>query len=474
MKLHSTQVAREAVETWGNRLTFENLFPESGRLKEVTVISAYTDLAMLWRVCEESVNRSDGRSRVRIRLFLDRLASTYETSAGVAKEINKLDKFLKKKTSAESGIWLVKIGALFHSKAVVLESNTRIKFMLGSLNMTEKAFSKNEELVLLGEASSKSLARDCQIARWISVEYADALKDKSFQVPYKPVSGGHSTLQGLMLSGLMFHEVRESDPFRFDFGLPSDFRRINQSVHPLMEGELKDSISIESIVIGEKNNDGLEIKLPEIDKDGGRDSWKKFCLDTCYGYWCPSLLREDTLKTIESKKRARKPKFIGNETREGLFETVKNRRNEITGCFQIILKGLDKRILENDKISAPDWNVKEVTGRWDSWYDRLLLKLENREICKRIVLGVSEAPVPNVWSDPLTSRKFEESFIDSLQFQFSRGAGKAAGGGKKLLVTLKEAYKFDRDTIINGDHKAVLAHLEQCLSSAATDDNINN
>jgi len=224
---------------------------------------------MLWRVCEESVNRSDGRSRVRIRLFLDRLASTYETSAGVAKEINKLDKFLKKKTSAESGIWLVKIGALFHSKAVVLESNTRIKFMLGSLNMTEKAFSKNEELVLLGEASSKSLARDCQIARWISVEYADALKDKSIQVPYKPVSGGHSTLQGLMLSGLMFHEVRESDPFRFDFGLPSDFRRINQSVHPLMEGELKDSISIESIVIGEKNNDGLEIKLPEIDKDGG-------------------------------------------------------------------------------------------------------------------------------------------------------------------------------------------------------------
>jgi len=468
MKLHSTFLGRENSSEWENGLTFSGLFPENGAVRDVTIISAYTDLNMLGIICKRSFKQSDKRTGVRIRIFLDRLASTYENDKATKKLMDSLGKKLQQKGANGSGIWLVKIGSLFHAKAVVIETNTNISCMVGSLNMTEKAFARNEELVLLGQSEANSRASTTQIAKWISGVYCESLKAKSKQIPFFKEKIDQDSLQSLMLSGLMFHEVKEADPFRFNIGLPEKFLEIKQTTHPLMRAELKDSISLEAIIIGSKINDGIEYTLPEIGDEGSRESWKKYCLDTCYGYWCPDSLRYEAEQAIDSKRSSREPKFNGNDNDgiEGLFSVVKNRREDITMCWQNILTRLNDQIVMGN-ISDPNWDVHNVLTRWEKWYDRLEEKLKNKEICDRIILGVNPAPVPNVWSDPITTSEFESSFVESLQFAFAKGE---VTKFRKVINTLKMDYQLDAVKMREGDVPEIMQYLEERIIQSSKDD----
>ena len=376
----------------------------------------------------------------------------------IKEHMDSLGRKLQQKGAKGSGIWLVKIGSLFHAKAVVIETNTNIACMVGSLNMTKKAFARNEELVLLGQSEASSRESATRIAKWISGEYCEGLQAKSIQVPFIKEKIDQDSLQSLMLSGLMFHEVKEADPFRFNIRLPEKFLEIKQTIHPLMKAELKDSISLEAIITGEENDDGLGHVLPKIGEDGSRESWKKYCLDTCYGYWCPDLLRDEAEKAINSKRESRKPKYEG---KDGLFSVINSRREDITMCFQKILTRLNNQIV-SENFSDPDWDVKNVLTRWKDWYGRLEKKLKNEEICARIILGVSSAPVPNVWSDPITSSEFESSFVESLQFAFAKGE---VTKFRKVVITLRKVYQLDSQIMRDGDETEILQHLAACLAS---------
>jgi hypothetical protein len=378
------------------------------------------------------------------------------------RSMDSLGKKLQEKGDIGSGIWLVKIGALFHAKAVVIETNTNIVCMVGSLNMTTKAFSRNEELVLLGQADSGSKASDTKIAQWIAGEYCAKLEARSIKVPFADEAITQDSLQSLMLSGRMFHEVKESDPFRFTIGLPEEFLKINQNIHPLMKAELRDSISIESIITGRSDEDGLEKILARAVDDGSRARWKKYCLETCYGYWCPDSLRDEAETAKDSRKQSRQPKFEGDDKNEGLFSIIENQQDDITNRFLDILQNLNTQIVTRG-ITDTKWNVETVRGRWNNWYELLKEKLKNKDIRDRIISGVHSAPVPNVWSDPITSREFESSFIEGLQFAFSKGE---VTQFKKVIRTLKDAYHLDADIIRDGKLTDILQHLDERISES--------
>ena len=462
MEIYTTQVGK----VLDNEFTVDRLLAIDGSIRELTIISAYTDLQMLRQLCKKVRRKADGRtSGPRIRIFLDRQASTYESDPSM-KEV--MDRFSRKlKTGNDSsGIWLVKAGPLFHAKAVVVETNTSLRYMLGSLNMTQKAFSKNEELVGLGYADVHSRAADNKIAKWISGDYCNELKNRSQQIPFPQTKKlEQDSLQSLLLSGLMFHEEKESDPFRFNIRLPEAFLKVKQTVHPLMAAELKDSISLEAIIRGAESDDGLGRSLPILDQGGSRESWKKYCLDTCYGFWCPDLLREEATLAVEANRKLRAPKYEGKGTLEpGLFSIVRDERVRITNCFISILGKLNDQIVDQQPID-PDWDTNAVIVRWEKWYDGLIKKLRNNEICERIVLGVFSAPVPNVWSDPITSRVFEISWTDSLQFAWSKNTR-----FKKVLQTLNKKYKLD-PLMRDEDADKVLEYLEEQIAKEASGDN---
>lgn len=470
MEMYTTQVQVGA--DFDNKFTVDRLLDVDGSIRDLTIISAYTDIKMLRELCRKARRNADGRtSGPRIRIFLDRQASTYESDIKMKEVMDRLSRKLKTGNDG-SGIWLVKVGPLFHAKAVVVETNTSLRYMLGSLNMTQKAFSKNEELVGLGYADVDSKAADNKIAKWISGAYCDKLKDLSQQVPFaREKQLEPDSLQSLLLSGIMFHEEKESDPFRFNIGLPEAFLKIKQPVHPLMAAELKDSISMEAIIKGAESDDGMGVRLPIPDQSESRESWKKYCLDTCYGFWCPDLLRDEAESAVEVTRKKRSPKFEGRTIAEtghlvepGLFSIVRDNRERISACFFSILEKLDNQIAAQLPVDR-DWDIKAVRIRWGRWYDRLIEKLENEQIRERIVLGVYTAPVPNVWSDPITSRVFETSWIEGLQFAWSKSTR-----FKKVLKTLKQRY--DLETPMPDEAtQDVLEHLEQKIAQTASGDN---
>ncbi|MGE3298568.1 MAG: phospholipase D-like domain-containing protein [Porticoccaceae bacterium] len=459
MEMYSTQLAQEP-----NKFTVDELLNIDGAVRDLTIISAYTDIKMLRTLCRKARRNADGRtSGPRVRIFLDRQASTYESDPAMKNIMDRFSRRLKEDNS-DSGIWLVKVGPLFHAKAVVVETNTSICYMLGSLNMTQKAFSKNEELVGLGYADIDGKAADNKIARWISGDYCDRLKsqDQTQLIPFPgKTTLPQDSLQSLLLSGIMFHEEKESDPFRFNIRLPAEFLRIKQSVHPLMSAELKDSISLEAIVCGDEIDDGLGRRLPKSEQDGNRESWKKYCLDTCYGFWCPDVLRQDAESAVKKNRNFRSPKYEG---KDGLFEIVKTEQKKLTSCFSNILDKLDVQICEQLP-KERTWNKQEVLDRWSKWYSALLNKLKNEEICNRIIMGVSSAPVPNVWSDPITSRVFEKSWTESIQFAWSKDTR-----FKKVLQTLNDKYDIDLAEMRDADADEVLEYLETQIAKEASDD----
>lgn len=438
MKPYSTQLYANAEGAWPHKLTRNDLFPDNGALRKVTIISAYTDLKMLKSFAEEACENSDGRSNVVIQIFLDRYASMYATDGDMRKKLNNFGRWLEKNCATESGVWLVRKGALFHSKAIVTETNTSILYMLGSLNMTDKAFKRNEELVALGQGDIGGSSADVKMARWISEEYAEKLKEKqhSDKVPFLPENLPSTSLQALMLSGVMAHEIKEADPFRFTIGLPDAFLAVKQAIHPFLKAELADSISLESMITGSQEDDGLGYELP-ANIDGSKEKWKQYCIDTCYGFWCPDSLREVLGDAIELKRNGRSPRFEGANEVDGLFYIVKTRRVDITESFTKILCTLERQIVERGIVDKA-WSAQQVLDKWASWYDRLLVKLEKKEVCDRIILGVTTAPVPNVWSDPITSEVFEQSFVDSIQYSLSKSTRL-----KKVIHELKEKNGID-------------------------------
>ena len=52
---------------------------------------------------------------------------------------------------------------------------------------------------------------------------------------------------------------------------------------------------------------GLGMKLPVM--RGIRSFWKRFCIETCYGFWNPDHLKEDLQDTLNNRIKERTPHF---------------------------------------------------------------------------------------------------------------------------------------------------------------------
>lgn len=58
---------------------------------------------------------------------------------------------------------------------------------------------------------------------------------------------------------------------------------------------------------------------------------------------------------------------------------------------------------------------------WNKWHTKLLEKVEeNEEFYNRLVSGIASVPTPDIWSDPLSSEEFEDSFFESIIYHWSK------------------------------------------------------
>ncbi len=431
-------------------IDLHDLLKIKGSIRKIIVISGYIDLILVKELIKYLKENHDGRACPTLKIFTDSSSSGFYSNNNIRENYTNLSKKISKFCSNDSGIFLVRIGKLFHSKCFIIESNNYRKLITGSLNFTKKGLNENEELILLGTSAIKRKTSINKLTNWITNDYLEFIEKNSISISkntktrYSPVY-----LRHILLEGNIYYELKENDPFRFKLRLPKELTDVDvQDIHPLLDGSIRDSISVITLITRGRTQGGLDKKLPK--KSESKLSWKKYCVETCYGFWSPSFFSKEIIEVIKQRKQKRLPHY------EKIRNIISTSKHDIFQIFEKFIEDLNRYIIE--KYPNSEWKYyksEKIYTTWEKWYDNLQKKLENPKYYDRLVSGITNVSVPDVWSDYLSSREFEESFLESLIYYWSKEYSKETQNkiaqvvSKKLSLSDYKKEKMEIKTLKN-------------------------
>lgn len=411
----------------------DDLFYIPGAVRKIIAISAYVDIESIGQLISFFSDCADSRGKASLQIFIDKSSSRFFSDRKTRNEIEEKQNLILDLFSDDSGIFLVQFGKLFHSKIYLIEGNRKGKIILGSMNLTQKGINDNEEILLFDDFNVDGRGTANRLSNWVK-KYSEKLKTKSILVD-KDVGGNYpSCMRQFLLSGSIYYELKEQNPFRFKLNLPENIVKQQADIDRLLEASITDTISLETLIRTPKPSGGLGKKLPDFGNI--RAYWKKYCVETCYGHWNPDLWNDELAFTLKSRKEKRKPHY------DAIIKILKENATEIKSAFIQLCERIQS-YLSNLKIM--DWkygDLNKAREAWDKWYKNLLSKLDNEEFYNRLILGISSVPSPDVWSDPLSSAEFEESFYESIIYHWSKEYSKETSN----VIAQALSWNLDLDT----------------------------
>ena len=423
--------------------SLEELFSVQGAVREVIVISAYTDIPSIKQVIGFLSDSADARTKPSLRIYIDKASSKYFSDGKIRHQLLEQQGVIKNRFSDDSGIFLVQFGKLFHSKIYLIEANKYGKIIIGSMNFTQKAVNENEEILLIDNYKLDSRSIGNKLSKWVKEEYLDLLNSKSELIDYNNKVNYPSCMRQLLLNGRIYYELKEQSPFRFKLNLPEQVIKQQAEIDPLLESSVIDTISIVSLITNPTN--GLNIKLPNPGTT--RAYWKRYCVETCYGYWNPDSLRDDLDSAIKKRVKQRKPYY------DKLISIIKERKIDIETLFVALCRRIQD-YLDRQGISGWEYSdLDKANEAWNKWLDTLLLKVQNNTFLNRLISGISSVPSPDVWSDPISSDEFENTFLDSIIYYWSKEYSKETSNviaqaiAWNMDIEQKEKNKIQADTL---------------------------
>lgn len=236
-----------------------------GSIRQLIIISGYIDLNIVDELIEYLKNNYDGRVYPILKIYTDSSSSCFYSNNEIEEKYKELSDKISEFCSDDSGIFLVRIGKLFHSKCFIIQSNSYQKFIIGSLNFTRKGLNENEELILSGTSEINKKTNISKLSTWVIDHYLKSLELNSTKVSQETETKIPPIfLRHILLEGNMYYELKENDPFRFKLRLPKELTDIDaQQIHPLLDGSIRDSISVTALITRNKAQGGLEKKLPK-------------------------------------------------------------------------------------------------------------------------------------------------------------------------------------------------------------------
>ncbi len=392
-------------------LTLSKMFKVSGSIRRVIVMSAYIDIESIDELIKFLSDFSDSRGRPTLKIYIDKSSSRFFSNRKINMELLSRQNKIKSIFCNNSGIFLVQFGKLFHSKVYLVEGNKKGKLLFGSMNLTQKGINDNEEVLLVDNYEIGSRSISSKISKWV-MEYSEKLNQKSTLV----VDGVHgnfpSCMRQFLLDGSIYYELKEQAPFRFKLKLPDSVIKQKADIDRLLESNITDTISLESL-ISDKTH-GLGKELPKL--ENVRSYWKKYCVETCYGFWNPGLWNDALTATLNSRKEQRKPYY------DEIISILKDKDmdSELRMSFIKLCDRIQSYLVGINIFNWKYGKNEEALKAWDKWYANLLLKIDNEKFYNRLISGIASVPVPDVWNDPLSSTEFEDSFIESIIYHWSK------------------------------------------------------
>ena len=427
-KIYSTKLSDD-------KLDWNSIFPSNRkeRIEEMYIVSAYTDVKIIKKLVADILEnkRFSQRPKMKLKFFLDGNCSHYFDDEKTKKELHAIDLTIqdsfdsskKRKENyfdSSSGIYLVKKGSLFHSKMILVKTESSARILIGSLNFTTKAFSKNEELMLVHESTERKTEILKQADKYIKkIEgLIECNKQGEFstgcrvsKIPKKlgdfsfngKINSKYKSVEELLSSGILVHQAQTKTlSLYFDLKLPPDVldKKINtSSIHSLLKNTKNKSKSLSLKKVMEE----CGIEFPQRAE---QTTWKRFCIETPLGLWCPPKYIPEITAIKESTEL--------NDFYETFFQILKKERLKITDKFREVQESICKLIEEiaNKGEEIDCWKLKGQQGldAWNTWYDKLLGKQSEATLMEMLTNVVITSRIPYIWDDPVVSQQFIDGF----------------------------------------------------------------
>ncbi len=387
---------------------FGELFQFDTRLRRIWAVSAYYDEDSIEQLIQHLEEQGAGNARLELVIILDRRVSNVNA-------LKSLDKDIRKKfTHEDSGIYLCSEGELFHSKGYLAETAKDGICLLGSLNLTQKGLTRNDEILASARYSLESRSKETQLAEKFA-KYVSSIWDDLDRIGDRKREGEQfkpKHLTDLLLDGAIYYETRESSPFGFPLNLPEKFLETDSPINDVLESKTSDVVNVCRLLARICPTD-VPVRPTE------KSHWKRFCIQTCYGFWTPSDFIENIDHSLLCKSGLNayyeQIAQLLNANKDllrceilSLCDEIYSKMNELgmSGQWPFVVDG----VLDTDKLEK----------KWDQWFETLAAKLESEAFKQRLVCNVRHTKMPNIWEDPEAVSDFEDSFFESLAYKLTK------------------------------------------------------
>lgn len=393
------KIIRDATSIAGHTRSPLTILRQTWRLKKasnlngITIVSAFTDPVIIGQVLDEL--NTEGPEKKIVKVCLDFGASGYHRDEEVTGQLDALAARLTKGFHENSGIFLIKLGRFLHSKVLVLHTKNGDRVSIGSLNFTRRAFFTNEE-VLTNITDVDDVA---SVQKYIADLFGS---ERCRKVPFERALPNEAvnSCRKWLLRGALFFEDRVTSPYNFKLGLPQELLRQPALIIPDAKAEVPDNISLMQL-----------LGIPDTKLSL---AWKRYCVPTCYGHWCPSqlatLARDSIQEAIAKKQKAK-------------IEPVLQNEGTLTKKFYTLFNEIEKNINKFNRTNNTRyvWSKKQTITRLEKWIPRIVKKLKDKDNLYQLLAGVNETIVPDFWAgDEIALREFEESFCSHIVLELSK------------------------------------------------------
>ena len=410
-----------------NRLSIDSIWPQkSKKITRCVVVSAYTDCEWIDQIVKY-VEENKNKKSVEFRFYLDFYASKFSILREVKERLIDVNKRIRE-IDPEGGIFLVKNFQLFHSKIIITQTEKLYKVIVGSINFTQKAFDKNEEIALVDDFDNP---KNYPYYTWQIELYLEKLNAVAKNVSEIDENEGHNSLRSRMMDGVLYWKNSEYKPFSFNLGLSASLLNkisifFNYNENSPLE-KYWNRVYPSSLPVGKlfKNDLDKESKDPQ----GEKVKWKYLSLETPYGFWVP----REYVKLVEesiSKQSMKAEKKLNT-----FCKGIKDNEDIIETNFFEFYNALKSECDKIENMDQKDSNaISNMESRWKEWFDRLKKKIGiqddknkspkeiekikslSQKFLKRLCRSYIQESVPDIWNDEIAVQEFEDNIVDYIRY----------------------------------------------------------
>ncbi|MCE9572524.1 MAG: phospholipase D family protein [Deltaproteobacteria bacterium] len=372
-------------------------------VRALSIASAYYDVGFF-----RALLLADGKPSEtldEIRIVLNGLSGSR-----LAQQVRELEEIQNELQSVytKAEVRLAFARSIFHPKIFLLRRRDSRAALVGSANATTAAMTENEEILLRIRDGIEGL--EAYFAHIWEVK-AERLGSRCPQV---------RSLLNFLRTGRLFFKTSTTFQMSFNpFGellrlLPRSERSLLTNVR-LRNSEPKPGVGPFDLVATLGMADDEEDQAARSEDEKHRASIKPFSVETCFGYWVPDAMVALLKSELDLAGRGKRRRF--ERIAMALTDTSDS---VILRAYGEYVEDAHRLLMSLPSTQALLGNLRSDPFQTREWFAERLTNLRNNlarsGYVERLCRPFTDAPVPELWDDPVSREQFETTFFEYLAY----------------------------------------------------------